>query len=177
MNQKTTKSMEGKDQNDFSTRLDSILAQLKQLGKDYPMMEYNFILSKWTNDGQYETGTHTYDIKDHRNLDNYASQLIALKNTMIERNRFRELLHLPEFRVVCYNDQMDGGVQAAFKKEGYGDWIKKDETYVVWKKRKSITGGWTFFLRDKEGNQLKPPFPYQGWHCSRFDPADYTKEN
>lgn len=163
--------------NDFSERLDIIIKQIRQLAKDYPMTEYSFIINKWMNNGEYDTGAHIYDIKDCRNLDNYADSMIALKTTILERFRFKDLIHLPEFRVVCSNDAMDGKVQEAMRREGGGDWVMKSETYVVWKKLLSPTGGWTFFLRDKNNRVIKPPFPYQGWHCSRFIPADYTKEN
>lgn len=169
--------MENNTTDDFKARLDSIASQLQQLGKDYPMSEYNLIVTKFNEEGKYETGIHAYNVKDCNNLSRYAEQMYALRNTMIERNRFKYLLHLPEFRVRCNNDLMDGNVQDAIKREGGGDWVRRDEEYVVWMKKKSPTGGWTFFIKDKDNNVLKPPFPYQGYHCSRFSPADYTKDN
>lgn len=169
--------MDTQSNNDYAARLNAIIDQLQQLGRDYPCTEYNLMLSKFKEDGSYESGNHVYNIKIHENLDIYAQNLMVLKNTMIERNRFQYLLHLPEFRVVCDNELMDGNVLEAMKREGGGDWVSKNKEYVVWMKRKSPTGGWTFFLKDREGNVLKPPFPYQGYHSSRFIPADYTKNN
>lgn len=166
------------DSEDFKHRIQIISEQLKELNQLYPnKVEYSLIWTKYKEDGRYEFGNHQYCILSENNLDIYKDALIALKHTLKESKRFEPICNLSEFRVVCKNDEMSQDIRESLIRNG-GDWIRRDETYVVEKKQKNmLVGGYTFHLRNLKGESLIAPFPFEGFHSSRFVLSDYTKLN
>jgi hypothetical protein len=164
---------------EFVERYNKLTADLKALGQEFGLSEYNLFFTKYDDEsGKYQWGYHNYKIQHPSNIDAYQHKLNGLKATLFEEQRFSEFLNLKEFNVECLDDNMSQELRDIQIRQG-GDWIRRGETYTVWKRGKPIgdAGGFTFFLKDREGQCLVPPFPFEGWHSSRFKVVDYTKLN
>lgn len=158
-------------------RLTAIRSELDKLSKELGVTEYNLFFTKYADDGVFEWGEHYYKLERVQNLDTYKTVLSELKQELLEQDRFSSVANLKEFQVLCINDTIATEILQLVEK-AQSDWIIMGGKYTVFKVKKSIgQPGYTFSLKNDKGVKMKPPYPFQGWHSSRFRLVDYTKLN
>lgn len=169
---------EKNEEKEIKDTFDEIALKLKNLSSKYPTKtEHIFLFSAFDEKNEYREGIQCVDVATINNLEIYIDYLLRKQQNMSERLRFSGLLNIPNFRVICSDDNLDEDIKNSLDESG-GDWILKGEVYNVKESKDCfIDGRLIFVLEDKNGKLLKHPEPYEGFDSFKFIPDNYSTHN
>jgi len=160
-----------KELNSIKKRLDSMV---ERYGSSF---EFMFLATVFNSEKKYEFSVEGVKIVNSGNYSLYREIMDRYELRHRERLRFKHLIKIGEFRVVCVDDNISHENEEIFT-EGHGDWLKRGETYVVIGVKDAVVeGGLVFNLRNLDGEILHSPYPFLGYNSTRFVPDDYTQLN
>lgn len=154
----------------------SIVAAISKLMKIFgDNIDIVFMYTLYSKKGVVLMDDHFVSLNpDMNNIAYYDFLMRDVQITNEERARFKHLINLKNFTVICISDRADDEVIGSFYNAG-GEWLQEGRKYTV-TNTLNTKNGYCFELQCK-GRNLLCPKGVDGFDSRRFKSIDYTLLN